>query len=66
VRLKELLRKIRPDPKPLEGEGERPVDNLDAWASGAAVRGADQLGAAVPATYPPNYVPPVDEGRPRH
>jgi hypothetical protein len=34
----------------------RTVENDDAWAQGMS--GGDQ--------FPPNYVPPVDEGRPRH
>jgi hypothetical protein len=65
MRLKELLKKLRPKPKPLSGEGERPVDNVDAWAAGVGTRG-DAEGGSLHATFPPNYVPPVDEGRPRH
>ena len=34
----------------------RTVENDDAWAQGAS--GGDQ--------FPVNYVPPTDEGRPRH
>jgi hypothetical protein len=34
----------------------RTVENDDAWAQGGP--GGDQ--------FPINYVPPVDEGRPRH
>ena len=34
----------------------RTVENDDAWAQGGS--GGDQ--------FPINYVPPVDEGRPRH
>jgi hypothetical protein len=34
----------------------RTVENDDAWAQGGS--GGDQ--------FPPNYVPPADEGRPRH
>jgi hypothetical protein len=64
VKLTNLLKKFRP--KPLQGEGERPVDNVDAWAAGAANKGADPALGNVPATFPPNYVPPADEGRPRH
>ena len=64
MKLKELLKKIRPNPKPLEGEGERPIDNVAGWASGTARH--DPSGGNLPATFPPNYVPPVDEGRPRH
>jgi hypothetical protein len=65
MRLKELLQKFRPKPKPLSGEGERSIDNVDAWASGVGTTGGDD-GGSLHATFPPNYVPPVDEGRPRH
>ena len=65
MKLKELLKKFRPEPKPLQGEGERPIDNVDGWASGAGTK-TDGSGGSMPATFPPNYVPPVDEGRPRH
>jgi hypothetical protein len=64
VKLRELLKKIRP--KSLSGEGERPIDNVDGWASGTAMKAVDPSGGNMPATFPPNYVPPVDEGRPRH
>jgi len=46
------------------GDGQRSVDNVDAMASMAQTR-VDPSGGA-PATFPPNYVKPVDEGRPRH
>ena len=62
MKLRELLKKLRP--KPLQGEGERPVDNVDGWATGVGTSSGD--GGNMPATFPPNYVPPVDEGRPRH
>jgi hypothetical protein len=66
MKLRALLRKIRPNPKPLSGEGERSVDNVDAWAAGSANKAGDPMLGNLPATFPPNYVPPVDEGRPRH
>ena len=62
MKLRELLKKIRPNPKPLEGEGERPVDNIAGWGSGAM---KDSTGGNVPATFPPNYVPPPDDERSR-
>jgi hypothetical protein len=67
MRLKELLKKIALQPRlhPLEGEGARPVDNIDAHAAGLGTQGMDPMGGS-PGTAPPNYVPPVDEGRPRH
>jgi hypothetical protein len=46
------------------GDGQRSVDNVDAMSSMAQTR-IDPSGGA-PATFPPNYVPPADEGRPRH
>ena len=46
------------------GEGQRSVDNVDAMSSMAQTR-VDPNGGA-PATFPPNYVQPADEGRPRH
>jgi len=66
MKLRELLNKIRPNPKPLEGEGERPVDNDTGWAAGAQTRGGEGWGGSMPTNVPPNYVPPADEGRPRH
>jgi hypothetical protein len=46
------------------GDGQRSVDNVDAMSSMAQTR-IDPSGGA-PATFPPNYVPPADEGRPHH
>ncbi len=46
------------------GEGQREIDNVDAVSSMAQTR-VDPSGGA-PATFPPNYVRPTDEGRPRH
>lgn len=37
--------------------GNRTVENDDAWA---------EMTTPVPTQVPPNYVPPADEGRPRH
>ena len=34
MKLHELLKRIRPNPKPLEGEGERPIDNIAGWGRG--------------------------------
>jgi hypothetical protein len=67
MKLRELLKKIRLQPglQPLEGEGERPVDNVDAQAAGLGTQGIDPMGGS-PGIAPPNWVPPVDEGRPRH
>jgi hypothetical protein len=60
VRLLETLKRFRArsfdrrDQLPPE---ERTVENDDAWAQDAT---------AMPNQVPPNYVPPADEGRPRH
>jgi hypothetical protein len=61
--LRNLLRKLRL--KSVQaGEGQREIDNVDAMSSMAQTR-VDPSGGA-PATFPPNYVRPTDEGRPRH
>jgi hypothetical protein len=46
------------------GEGQREIDNVDAISSMAQTRIDPNRGG--PATFPPNYVRPTDEGRPRH
>jgi hypothetical protein len=46
------------------GDGQRSVDNIDALSSTAQTR-FDPSGGA-PATFPPDYVRPADDGRPRH
>jgi hypothetical protein len=43
-------------------DGKRRVENTDA---GARTINPNPLGGG-PAQFPPNYVPPADEGRPRH
>jgi hypothetical protein len=46
-------------------ESRRQVENTDALASTGGREGeASSVAAQINA--PPNYVPPVDEGRPRH
>jgi hypothetical protein len=45
-------------------DGMRPVENIDAGASQLQSY-ADPTGHGS-SSIPPNYVPPVDEGRPRH
>jgi hypothetical protein len=47
------------------GEGQRDIDNIDAMAGAASSVRFDASGGR-PATFPPNYVRPTDEGRPRH
>jgi hypothetical protein len=56
--------------RPVEGDAQRAGQNVDAQ-SAATGTGSSQgdLGAAGVPTHgniPPNYVPPADEGRPRH
>ena len=46
------------------GDGQRSVDNIDALSSTAQTR-FDPSGGA-PATFPPDYVRPADDGRPLH
>ena len=53
------------DRRDSEDETQQPVENVDAWASTGG-RNLDAQGGNVPAQFPPNYVPPADEGRPRH
>ncbi|HYZ18714.1 MAG TPA: hypothetical protein VE615_04165 [Gaiellaceae bacterium] len=48
-------------------ESKRPVENTDAIAaSGPGPRDTDPTGNLGGYSFPPNYVPPADEGRPRH
>jgi hypothetical protein len=45
-------------------ESRQPIENTDALAA-AGERASDPTGG--PGwDFPPNYVPPADEGRPRH
>jgi hypothetical protein len=46
-------------------EAGRQVENTDALAAAHAV-GVNFQGGQGHAIAPPNYVPPADEGRPRH
>jgi hypothetical protein len=41
------------------------IENTDAMAA-AGTRDSDPSGELGAYTFPPKYVPPVDEGRPRH
>ena len=44
-------------------ESKQPIENTDAWTA-AAPRSKDPTG--VGPSFPPDYVPPADDGRPRH
>jgi hypothetical protein len=46
-------------------ESKQPVENTDAMAV-SGVRDVDPSGSLGGYSFPPNYVPPADEGRPRH
>ena len=59
--LRDFLRRFRLE-SVQAGEGKRGIDNVDATAGA----GQSHRGASGPVTFPPNYVPPVDEGRPPH
>ena len=62
-RLKQL--RLRPfDRGDYTVDGERRVENTDAL--GAARGNQSPQGGSIPSGYPPGYVPPADEGRPRH
>jgi hypothetical protein len=63
VKLREALKKLFRS-SVQAGDGQRPVDNVDALARAGSQR-MDPLGG-VPGSAPPGWVPPVDEGRPRH
>ena len=45
-------------------ESKPPIENTDALTA-AASRQRDPIGGMGP-QFPPDYVPPADEGRPRH
>ncbi|HET7855061.1 MAG TPA: hypothetical protein VFL41_01245 [Gaiellaceae bacterium] len=46
-------------------ESKQSVENTDAMAAGG-LRDVDPSGQLGGYSFPPNYVPPADEGRPRH
>jgi hypothetical protein len=56
--------------RPVEGGAQRAGQNIDAQSAGTATGSSqgDLAAAGVPThgNVPPNYVPPADEGRPRH
>jgi hypothetical protein len=62
VKLRELLKRMRL--RPLQGEGERPIDNVDALTTGHALDTSS--GGGVPVSAPPNWVPSQQDERPRH
>jgi hypothetical protein len=55
---------------PVEGDAQRAGQNVDAQsaATGSGTLPGDAGLGGVPThgNIPPNYVPPADEGRPRH
>jgi hypothetical protein len=46
-------------------DSSRVVENTDAL-SASGMRDVDPSGGLGGYSFPPNYVPPADEGRPRH
>ena len=58
--------------RPVEGDAQRAGQNVDAQSAatgtGSSQGGLDLGSAGIPThgNIPPNYVPPADEGRPRH
>jgi hypothetical protein len=64
VKLLDFLKKLRPT-SVQAGEDQRSVDNIDAQAAALGTQRMDPNGG-MPGLAPPNYVPPADEGRPRH
>ncbi|HZD87119.1 MAG TPA: hypothetical protein VE088_03840 [Gaiellaceae bacterium] len=65
MKLRELLKKVRL--RPLEGEGEKPLDEVDALATAAAAQHAGVTGGVAPgAVAPPNWVPSQQDGRLQH
>jgi hypothetical protein len=65
VRLRDKLKRFRLrgfDRSDQLPPGQRTVENDDA---GAGMINPNPM-APGPASFPPNYVPPADEGRPRH
>jgi hypothetical protein len=63
VRFRDLLTRIRL--RPLQGKGERPIDNPDAlsFAPTENLRGVD---SGPGPTAPTNWVPSQQDDRPRH
>ena len=61
MKLRELLGRFRL--RPLEGEGGRPEDNVDALATGANTAAS---GGRVPEVAPTNWVPSQQDERPRY
>ena len=61
MRLRELWKKVRL--RPLSGEGERPIDNVDALAT---MDGLLQTNDSMPVSAPTNWVPSQQDERPRH
>jgi len=64
VKLRKLLKKLRL--QPLQGPGDRPVDNVDGMATMAGPEGNAAESNVGPVPFPPNYVPSQQEDRPRH
>jgi hypothetical protein len=64
VKLRELLKKIRLQSTPWEGDERRP-DNVDGLATMAGAPTADAMNVG-PTSAPVNWVPSQQDERPRH
>jgi hypothetical protein len=62
MKLLELLKKF--GLRPLQGQGNRPIDNVDASAQGLGGQTTDGRGH-LPAPAPTNWVPSQQDERPR-
>lgn len=66
--LKRLVERLRPgslERGDFSRASKRPVENIEAGAA-ANMREDEVSGVNVGGNYPPGYVKPHDEGRPRH
>jgi hypothetical protein len=63
VKLRQLLKRFRL--RPLQGEGERPIDDVDAMATMSGGQTLDP-GQHVPMPAPTNWVPSQQDERPDH
>ena len=64
MKLRALLKRFRL--RSLEGERDRPVDNVDPLAAAASPGHGNTAQGNVPELAPPNWVPSQQDERPRH
>jgi hypothetical protein len=63
MKLRAFVKKLRL--RPLHGDGERPIDNVDATSMMSGGQSTDGRGH-VPSPAPTNWVPSQQDERPRH